>query len=293
MQVDRTAATAAFQDLANTFSMSIEAVADSAIRIAENNIVRAIQQVSTEQGLDPRDFVLVPFGGAGPLHAARIAEDLDIDAILVPRNAGVLSAAGLLMADYVHYRARTDRIRLDAAAVETVKRVLAELAAEAAAYLDDVGVAGERRFEHIVEMRYVGQAFELSVPIDGDLDRLTFEQLFEGFRNAHHRIFEFSKPPEKPAEIVSYRVGVHARVDPFPFTTGAAETDPAATDTRTIEITEGGAHLTCPVLPRAAIGTDARTGTLLIEDGTSTVYVPAGWQVRSDDAGNLMIERKG
>ena len=98
-------------------------------------IVRAIQQVSTEQGLDPRDFVLVPFGGAGPLHAARIAEDLDIDTLLVPRNAGVLSAAGLLMADYVHYRARTERIRLDEAAVATVQRVLAELAEEATAYL--------------------------------------------------------------------------------------------------------------------------------------------------------------
>ena len=167
MEVDRAAAVSVYQGLADSFDMSIDAVADSAIRIAESNIVRAIQQVSTEQGLDPRDFVLVPFGGAGPLHAARIAEDLDIEKILVPRNAGVLSAAGLLMADYVHYRARTDRTRLNEDAVATVKQVLAELAKEAAAYLDDVGVAGDQRFEYIVEMRYVGQAFELSVPIVG------------------------------------------------------------------------------------------------------------------------------
>lgn len=294
MEVDRAAAVTAFQDLADSFDMSIDAVADNAIRIAENNIVRAIQQVSTEQGLDPRDFVLVPFGGAGPLHAARIAEDLDIESILVPCNAGVLSAAGLLMADYVHYRARTDRIRLNEDAVATVQRTLAELAKEAATYLDNVGIAGERRFEYIVEMRYVGQAFELSVPIEGTLDRLTFANLFEAFSAAHHRIFEFSKPPEKPAEIVSYRVGVHAQLDAFPFeplVTDDTASTPDATH-RTIDVTEGGEQISCQVLPRVAIGKAPRNGTILVEDGTSTLYVPAGWQVRSDDAGNLMIERK-
>lgn len=293
MDVDRDAAVAAFQPLADRFGLSIDAVADSAIRIAESNIVRAIQQVSTEQGLDPRDFVLVPFGGAGPLHAARIAEDLDIETLLVPRNAGVLSAAGLLMADYVHYRARTERTRLDEDAVATVKRILAELAEEAAAYLRDVGVDGEQRVEHIVEMRYVGQAFELSVPIDGALESLTFADLFEAFRAAHHRIFEFSKPPEKPAEIVSYRVGVHAKLDAFPFDATKAAAGQPDDAGRTIEITEGGAEIACRVIKREAIGTTPIGGTLLVEDGTSTLYVPAGWQARSDDAGNLMIERKG
>ncbi len=295
MEVDRDAAVAAFQGLAGDLNLSIDAAADSAIRIAESNIVRAIQQVSTEQGLDPRDFVLVPFGGAGPLHAARIAEDLDIEKILVPRNAGVLSAAGLLMADYVHYRARTDRTRLNEDAVATVKQVLAELAKEAAAYLDDVGVAGDQRFEYIVEMRYVGQAFELSVPIVGPLDELTFANLFEAFRAAHHRIFEFSKPPEKPAEIVSYRVGVHAQLDAFPFDEHAAKTATGTPDAarRTIDVTEGGERISCQVLAREAIGTAPVNGTLLVEDGTSTLYVPTGWQARCDDAGNLMIERKG
>ena len=293
MDVDRDAAVTAFKPLADRFGLSIDAVADSAIRIAESNIVRAIQQVSTEQGLDPRDFVLVPFGGAGPLHAARIAEDLDIETLLVPRNAGVLSAAGLLMADYVHYRARTERTRLDEDAVATVKRILAELAEEAAAYLRDVGVDGEQRVEYIVEMRYVGQAFELSVPIDGALESLTFADLFEAFRAAHHRIFEFSKPPEKPAEIVSYRVGVHAKLDAFPFDATKAEAGAPDDAGRTIEITEGGAEIACRVIKREAIGTTPIGGTLLVEDGTSTLYVPAGWQARSDDAGNLMIERKG
>ena len=120
MTVDREAAVDAFQDLAARLTLPIEELADSVIRIAESNIVRAIQQVSTERGHDPRDFTLVAFGGAGPLHAARVAEDLEIQTVLVPPIAGVLSAAGLLMSDYVHYRSRTERVRLNESAMSAV-----------------------------------------------------------------------------------------------------------------------------------------------------------------------------
>ncbi|MEM7748946.1 MAG: hydantoinase/oxoprolinase family protein, partial [Pseudomonadota bacterium] len=297
MEVDEAAARQAFEPLAGSFGVSIEAAADNTIRIAENNIVRAIEQVSTEQGLDPRDFVLVPFGGAGPLHAARIAEELEIDTFLVPMNAGVLSAAGLLMADHVHYRSHTRRTRLEEAAVETVKSILSELADEAVGHLEQAGVKGETRFEYILEMRYVGQAFELSVPINIDLDELNFSYLVEAFRDVHHRVFEFSKPPDKPAEIVSFRVGVHARTDTFPITTVTSSTGLQAKGQgqteRTIEIVEGGEKIMCRVLPRHTISGSDIEGTLLVEDGTSTLYVPAGWKVRCDAAGNLIVKREG
>lgn len=258
--------------------------------------MRAIEQVSTEQGLDPRDFVLVPFGGAGPLHAARIAEELQIETILVPMNAGVLSAAGLLMADHVHYRSHTKRMQLDAEAITAVKSVLARLADEAADHLEQAGVVGQKRIEYIVEMRYVGQAFELSVPIDIALDEVSYDYLLGAFRDVHHRVFEFSKPPEKPAEIVSFRVGVHARTDTFPATSeplnagGMTSPDDVA---RTIAIVEGGNKVTCRVLPRHAICSEPWDGTLLVEDGTSTLYVPAGWRVHCDTSGNLIIKRGG
>ena len=95
MRLDVEAARAAFVPLAEEFGMSVEQIADSAIRLADANVVRAIQLISTELGRDPRDYVLVPFGGAGPLHAGRIAEDLGIATVVVPQNAGVLSAFGL------------------------------------------------------------------------------------------------------------------------------------------------------------------------------------------------------
>lgn len=297
MDVDRDASLSAFARLGDNFDMSMDALADSVIRVAESNIVRAIQQVSTEQGLDPRDFVLVPFGGAGPLHAARVAEELGIKQILVPLNAGVLSAAGLLMADYVHYRSRTERRRLSEQAVPEIKSILGELAGDANRYLDEVGVAGERRMEYVLEMRYVGQAFELSVVLEEGLDALSFDVIFDAFRSVHHRVFEFSKPSEEPCEIVSYRVGVHAHVDAFPFAgqQGQEMTCDGATsagERREIELIEGGRAVACRLFTRADVGSDAIDGAVLIEDGTSTIYVPPGWRVRCDDVDNLVLEQE-
>ena len=104
MSVDLAAASHVIGEIAKKFNVELAEMADNIIRVAEANIVRAIQQVSTERGSDPREFALVPYGGAGPLHAARVAEDLNIDTVVVPPNAGVLSASGLLLSDYVHYR---------------------------------------------------------------------------------------------------------------------------------------------------------------------------------------------
>src|SRR5690606_33332984 len=92
------------------------------------NIVRAIQLVSTERGYDPRDFVLVPFGGAGPLHACEVADELGINRILVPPHAGVLSAFGLLASDFVHFETRTQRIVVkDDASLDELRKVVTEL----------------------------------------------------------------------------------------------------------------------------------------------------------------------
>lgn len=289
MAVDRQAAIQSLSALAEQLKLSIEQLADSAIRVAESNIVRAIQQVTTERGMDPRDFILVPFGGAGPLHAARVAEELAIDTILVPLNAGVLSAAGLLMSDYVHYRSRTRRTRLNHEALAIVRETLGELRTAATDYLKTLGIDGAVNCEYLLEMRYVGQAFELSVGLPDDLDSLTFTSLFDAFREAHQRVFEFSKSPNDPAEIVSYRVGIHRSSANYPFSSDTSR-DTAGRQT-SLTMTENGQSVACRVLARVDINPHFSSGPLLIEDGTSTIYVPAGWQARCDRVGNLIIER--
>jgi len=293
MTVDAGAAAAALAPLCDRLALSVEEVADSIIRIAESNIVRAMQQVSTERGHDPRDFALVPFGGAGPLHAARVAEELGIGTVVVPANAGVLSAAGLLMSDYVHHRARTERTGLDAAAVPAVLDRLQALRNEATDYLRSAGVTEELSFQHILEMRYVGQAFEVSVPLDGDLADLTVERIASAFSQAHHRVFEFSKPPGDPIEIVSFRIGARAKANDFPVF-GSAEAGHAddMPEPKSIPIVEGGRSLHCRLLPRIGVGALDMAGPVLIEDGTSTIYVPPGWRVHRDASDSLILRRE-
>jgi len=293
MEVDPAAAAAALAPLHGQLAMSVEDLADSVIRMAESNIVRAIQQVSTERGRDPRDFALVPFGGAGPLHAARVAEELGIDTVVVPTNAGVLSAAGLLMSDYVHYRARTERTWLDADALDTVHDRFDTLRDEAIRYLHAAGVTEELTFQHILEMRYVGQAFEVSVPLGEDLDNLTIDTIAAVFTEAHHRVFEFSKPPGDPVEIVSFRLGARARTKTFPvYQEAVSEETGEDLEPVFIDIVEGGQPLRCRLMPRHAVDSTDVAGPVLVEDGTSTIYVPPGWQARRDEAGSLILKRE-
>ena len=148
MRVDGDAARRAFEDLAAQFEMSPEEFSDSAVRVAEANIVGAIQLVSTERGRDPRDYVLVPFGGAGPLHAARVAEELGIGTILVPPNAGVLSAFGLLASDYTRYDTQTRKTPLEAGAADRVRDQFAVPARSGAE------LARGRRRDHLDQLHF-------------------------------------------------------------------------------------------------------------------------------------------
>ena len=213
MDIDCRLARDAFAGLATKLGRSVEQVADDAIRVAEHNIVRAIQLVSTERGRDPRDYVLVPFGGAGPLHAARVAEVLGIATIVVPPAAGVLSAFGLVASDFVRYESRTVRIPLDAADADArVRTQFAAMRGEAEAAFATLGLASGLRYTHTLEMRYVGQAFEVSVPLqEEEIARLDAALLRERFDRAHHRIFEFDDSRTNRAEIVSFRLGIAHR----------------------------------------------------------------------------------
>lgn len=288
MAIDRTASERAFSGLAVDLGMSIEELADSAIRVAESNIVRAIQQISTERGHDPRDYVVVPYGGAGPLHAARVAEELGIVTVVVPPNAGVLSAAGLLRSDYLHHRARTRRLRLDDDAIGEIKAMMADLEREIGAYFDEIGIGETRNFERVLEMRYVGQAYEVSVPVSGaDLDTLDVARLTSMFAEQHHSIFEFSKPPENPVEIVSVRVGARTPSPPMPEVVATTVSD--MPEPREISLLDRGVRRSCMVLARSQLAEGPRRGPLLIEDGNSTIYVAAGWRAALDPHGNVIL----
>ena len=288
MKVDPSASRAVVAPLADELGMTAEELADSIIQIAESNIVRAIQQVSTERGRDPRGYAIVPFGGAGPLHAARVAEELGVTKVVVPPHAGVLSAAGLLMSDYVYYRVQTQKLRLEPSAMADVKKILFELEREVDEYLKSLGVEGEVSFDRALEMRYVGQAFEVTVPLlEQDIPKIDTTALSALFGREHHRIFEFSKPLDDPVEIVSFRVG--AKVAPLLVPNLGSGFVQNPSDGIEIEMMDRGEQLKCCVLPRDAVPDKPTQGPFLIEDGTSTIYVPPSWKVSTDRHANIVM----
>ncbi len=274
-------------DLAHEFGNHEQALADAAIRVADNNIVRAIQLVSTERGHDPRDCVLVPFGGAGPLHAARIAEELSIDTLCIPPAAGVLSAYGLLASDFVRYSSLTRRLRLGPGTADEVRSIFDHMKAESISSFADLGIAEGLRFHHVLEMRYVGQAFEVSVEFGAEqLMGLDDDTLGQRFDAAHQRIFEFAESNAKRVEIVSFRLGVRAPPDALP-SLRASESHRAPGRTR---LFDRGVQLECELLGRLHVSHTPRPGPVLIEDETSTIYVPRGWSVHLDPNQNLIVQ---
>ena len=291
MSVDLDAASHVIGEIAKKFNVELAEMADNIIRVAEANIVRAIQQVSTERGSDPREFALVPYGGAGPLHAARVAEDLNIDTVVIPPNAGVLSASGLLLSDYVHYRTQTKRLLLNEKNLNSIKSNISSLTTEAKEYLMKLGIQTNKKIETSLEMRYVGQAFEVPVKLtETDVRNISFTLLQKRFTEAHHKIFEFSKPEGDPVEIISIRVGVGEKTPEFAVQhyNEDIDIDPYISK---VDIVERGILSETTTLSRTDLTGRTVSGPVLVRDENSTVYVPFGWQVRLDDFYNIVLER--
>jgi N-methylhydantoinase A len=292
MQLDTKAAAAALQPIADRFGLSIEAAADSAVRLANANIVRSIQLISTERGYDPRDYALVAFGGAGPLHAAPIAEELAIKTIVIPPSAGVISAYGLIASDFVMFESLTRRERAGPEAADLVRSVFAEMKERATARAKALGLAGELRLEFTADMRFVGQAFEVPVTFsDTEIDGLSAQTVRQRFLDAHDRIYFFGKDSDKPIEFVSFRLGIILPLGELPLLTESAT---GAVAEGRIRIFDNREWHDGVLKSRSAMrqGTSI-PGPALLEDPTSTLLVPAGWTASRDQADNTILTRKG
>ncbi len=260
--------------------------ADAVLRMANSNIAAAVRLVSTARGIDPRDYTLVAYGGAGPIHAALVVEDLEIDRVLVPWCPGLVSAFGLLVADLavdlVH--ARIHVVDGDTLNAETVVRLRREALAAAAA----TGLAPDRCETSIaIDARYPGQAFELTVT----LDRLpaTAATIRETFGAAHRRRYGYAHP-DRPVELVNYRIRVteasHGDVR-------AGESVPGPARIEEGEITLGGRSLRAEFAARSTLPVGYRLrGPAVIEEETATTLVPPGWAARVLEGGDLMLERR-
>jgi N-methylhydantoinase A len=288
MRLDEAAAHRAFAEIAAKLGTDVRGAAAAAIRLAVANIVRAIQLVSTERGRDPRDYALVPFGGAGPLLAVEIAEELGIAEILVPPNPGVISALGLLSADYVKVYGVTRRMALDAAAPDALREAEAELRRGAEAEFRSLALDGPLEYGLEADMRFVGQAFEIPVAIEqAVLPGLTAAELAERFTAAHRRVYLHGGEPGRKTEIVSLRYSVRRRLDEQPEV--AEREGGAGGGTATVRAADG-ATLETRLVPAAGFS-GSLPGPALIEGYSSSTWVPPGWAARRDEAGNLILRR--
>lgn len=269
-------ARAALGTLAAQMGLSVGAAAAGVVEIANANIERAVRRVSVERGHDPRDFTLVAFGGAGGLHACAVAERLGITRILIPRYPGVLCAFGLLVADVSIEYSRSVLGTLNTDTPARLDAALHALQTQARAELSAEGVPpAEMLFTPLLDMRYQGQAYELTVPYGRSAERGAERLLMAAFHAAHERAYGHALR-DRPVEVVNLRLLAVGLTDK-PVIAPEAE---IATDL------VGTAFERESLLPGASFD-----GAALVHQLDATTYIPPGWSARVDGYRNLILTR--
>jgi len=296
MRLDRSLAEAAIARFAGRLAMTPDEAAESIVRVAVSNMYAEFTKILSRAAVDPRDFALVAFGGAGPVVGALVAREVGISAVFVPRSPGTLCALGALSADIVNDAVRTVHTRVESALLEAaaLRRQYDALRAELGEWLERFGDgAGAAAFRHAADMRYVGQSYEIDVPVE--LDWLApggGAVLLAAFHRAHERAFGHADR-EAPAEVVNLRVQLRAERPRVPLVElPAGATTPAPRARRRIWL--DGRPTEARVFDRTALSRGARLeGPAIVEQSDTTVLVPSGHLGEVDRFGNLLLRREG
>jgi len=293
--------TAIESKIARPLGMSVRAAAAGIRRIVDIRMADEVRVIAAKRGTDTHAFTLLPFGGAGAVHAAAVAAELGMRRILVPPRPGAFSALGLLCTDVVHDYIRSELRPLAEVAPAHAEAIFGELQARARADLAAEGLDGAAAaFQREFDFRYVGQGYELRVPLDGlgrdGLDAAAMAEARVRFDEHHARIHGHAAR-EKPVEIVSYRLRVRvavAKYEPAPEPPAASAPSSAAARKGQREVTFDGETATpADVYERArlAVGTSLR-GPAIVEQLDATTVVPAGWSAEVDRTLNLVLTRE-
>jgi N-methylhydantoinase A len=250
--------------------------------------------MTIRRGHDPRGFTLVLLGGAGPVHGVALAEELGIPEVLVPEAPGVLSAFGLLAAPVEHHHARTHPGRLDAVDLDAVNAVLAELDGTGRARMREEGApAAEVRVAYAADLRYVGQAYELEVPLRAPLGPDEVAEARAAFHAVHERVYGYGRAGQ-PIELVNVRV-VHTWPVAAPVVRAAPGGAGALADARTGErpaFLPPDGFASAPLYERSRLPAGARlAGPAIVEQPDTTTVIPPGWLAVVEPSGNLRLRR--
>jgi len=261
-------------------------------RVINARMADQIRLVTIKRGYDPRQFSLVVLGGAGPVHGAALAAEMGMAEVLVPEAPGVLAAFGLLAAAIEHHHARTLQAQTDVADLAAVNRCLAELDAAGRARMREEGVAaGDVHVAYTADMRYVGQAYELEVPIAAPVAAERVPGIVAAFHAVHERVYGYART-QQTVEFVNFRA-VHTYRLPRPVVRPSARASGSLDDAR---VGERRAYfdgfVSAAIYERARLPLGARlAGPAIVEQMDTTTVIPPGVTAVVDDAGNLRLRR--
>ena len=263
--LDRDAAQGAVQTLADSLDLSVRECAEGIVRVANNEMARALRVMTVQRGVDPRGYALIPFGGAGPMHASAVARELGIERILCPRASGVLAALGLVVGDRRRDAQRSVLRSGDAFTAAAVSEDVEELAATARNALGEP----DAPLRVLYELRYRGQAFELAVQRDGPAEP---EERSDAFGDLHEERYGY-RDPDSPIELVTLRVTATVP-GPEVALEAPADAEPR-TATRTA-VFDGDEHEAWVLRGELPAGTEI-DGPAICELPEATLVVPPGW----------------
>ena len=296
MNLDSELAEQAMRPLADRLGMSVEEAALGALQIQKYGMTQAIELNSVRRGYDPREFVLVAAGGAGPLFACDIAMELEIARVLVPRYPGIVAATGLLATDLHHEFVATERHALADADLDRLRSRYEDLSAQATGQLEQDGVPEDRRVVRLLaDCRYVGQGYEVRFDIPaGEIDDRWLSELGERFHQAHEA--EYGHHFEAEIELVNVRVVAIGQIPDLPperLERGDGDPSRALTLEREVIFDVGGQpdrRATRFYERERLLAGDRIEGPAIIEQYDTTTVVPPGLLAEIDDHGNIVID---
>lgn len=290
LRLDKQKAMESVRHICETFDYTEYEAAHAILQVANANMADALRLISVSKGYDPRDFVLVAFGGAGALHSAYLAKDLGIPHVIIPNQPGVGGALGCLLVDFRHDLSQTFVKRVSEATKEEIEERFIEMEKEAVRLLEQEGVKKEdmNLIRHI-EMRYEGQWRSLDVVVGKPL--FSLKEAVNRFHEEHERAYAFSN---EKAEVEIYGLGIEAigtvPKPEFVKLTVTGSLEDARKNYRNIFFKEEGGFVKTPIYYREKLPTDVEFyGPAVIEQLDSTVLVPPGFKAKVDPYRNIII----
>jgi N-methylhydantoinase A len=301
MTLDRSAAEAVIaREIADPLGLGVAQAAFGMFRVMNVNMASGIREITVQKGFDPRDFPLICAGGAGPIHAAMIAEELEIGRILIPRESSIFCAAGMLRSDLKHDYVRSYHTPFAAAGLDATRfqDALASMAAEANETLAGEGIApGARRFAHALDLRYLGQYHEVRVEVpEGELDGPDFAAIARRLHASHNRLYGYDLEADgTEIELVNLRLSATGVTDKPPLAQESrVEADPGTAQkrTRAVFLPHEGEFREVGVYDGDKLRHGNRIeGPAIVEQVNTTVLVPSGYRLDCDALGSFVMER--